>query len=97
MSDTETGFFRRVWEHLLSFGAYPEESVKHRGRRRVIVGTLWVSLPYIMVFALWGTQAIDAYLSGVVLVWIAALNLGTLLLLRRYPHGYTAIIQARHG
>jgi hypothetical protein len=34
---------RRLTEWLLSFGAYPGESDTRRGKRRILVGAIWLA------------------------------------------------------
>ena len=50
-ADVAFSRLRRVLEYLLSFGAYPGEPGTQRGKRRIMVGAIWLAslgtLPYI--------------------------------------------------
>ena len=68
-------------ENLLGFGSYEGEAVIDSGRRRIVIGALWVSLPFIVASSLSG------FAKGVPLVAIvvgiqAVLHLGGLMFLK---------------
>ena len=84
--------FGHLREALLSFGAYPGETEERRGQRRIIVGALWFSLPFIAVFSLVVLLREDRFWVGVVLWSIASINLAVLVALKIYPRHYEQII-----
>lgn len=84
---------RRLWDYLLSFGAHENESEDRRGRRRIFVGALWYSIPFILLFPLATSFRRDHPWVVIVLAAIAAVNLGVLLALKRWPDRYVGIIQ----
>ena len=71
----------RALEYLLSYGAYPGEASNQRGKRRIIVGALWFSLPPILLSAL-AEEGAGLIASG---LGQTVVHLGALLLMRRYP------------
>ena len=52
MSDSSPGPLRRFSERLLEFGAYEGEDADQAGRRRIMVGTLWFSIPFVALAGL---------------------------------------------
>jgi adenylate cyclase len=83
-----------LWGFLLSFGSHPDEENDRRGRRRIFVGALWFSLPFLMVFSIAGAVREGRIWVAVVLWSIAAVNLTVLLAIKVYPRSYESIIQA---
>ena len=78
-------------EHLLGFGSYEGETTVDSGRRRIVIGALWVSLPFIVASSLSG------FAKGVPLVAIlvgiqAVLHLGGLMFLKLRPLWIVAIL-----
>lgn len=82
-----------LWEFLLSFGAHPDETDERRGQRRIFVGALWYSLPFIAVFSLAGAVREGRIWIAVILWSIATANLVVLIALKLYPRRYVHIIQ----
>lgn len=80
-----------LWEFLLSFGAHPDETDERRGQRRIFVGALWYSLPFIAVFSLAGAVREGRIWIAVILWSIAAANLVVLIALKLYPRRYVPI------
>ena len=93
MSESKIGSTRRLWEHLLSYGSHPGESVEHRGRRRILVGALWAALPYIVLLVFVVGLIEHAPLVNAVQIGTGAVFLASLVLLRRHPRSYWAILQ----
>ena len=87
------GRLRRFWEFLLTAGEYEGETRDQRGRRRIIVGILWVSVPFISLSA---TGAEGAWVSAMDLVK-ALSHLGALLALWAWPRRIAVIIQIALG
>jgi len=52
MSDSSPGPLRRFSERLLEFGAYEGEDADQAGRRRIMVGALWYSIPFVALASL---------------------------------------------
>jgi adenylate cyclase len=80
-------------ENLLGFGSYEGEAVIDSGRRRIVIGALWVSFPFIVASSLSG------FAKGVPLVAIvvgiqAVLHLGGLMFLKLRPLWIVAILTA---
>ena len=75
---------RYGFERLLNVGSYPGEDELKSGRRRVIVGAIWVSLPFIAL-----SSALDVaeglYLVALVVAIQAAFHLGGLVLIGTRP------------
>lgn len=78
---------------LLSFGAHADETDQRRGQRRIIVGALWFSIPFIAFFSLVGAVREGRIWVAVVLWSIAAVNLIVIISLRLYPRRYRMIVQ----
>ena len=78
---------------LLSFGAHADETDQRRGQRRIIVGALWFSIPFIAFFSLAGAVREGRIWVAVVLWSIAAVNLIVIISLRLYPRRYRMIVQ----
>ncbi len=72
---------RRFWEFLLTAGRYEEETRDQRGRRRIVVGILWVSVPGLIGSALGGPGPWLQAMGGLK----AATHLGLLLALWVIP------------
>ncbi|NND02592.1 MAG: adenylate/guanylate cyclase domain-containing protein [Acidimicrobiia bacterium] len=83
-----TSRLRRFVDYLLSFGSYEGESPDQKGRRRIIVGALWVSILPIALAAVLS--------SGTWLVVAGAIqtsaHFAALILLRLMPHRFAVII-----
>ena len=45
MATEHSSWVRRAWENVLTPGAHPGESAEQRGRRRILVGFLVISVP----------------------------------------------------
>jgi guanylate cyclase len=84
------GWLRRFWEFLLTAGEYKGETRDQRGRRRIVVGILWVSVPGLVGAALGGEGAWLVGLDGLK----AATHLGVLLLLWVWPRRIVALFLA---
>lgn len=80
-----------LWEFLLSFGAYPDEPERRRGGRRILVGAMWYSIPFIAVFSVAGPMREGRIWVGVVLWSIGVVNLAVLIALKLYPRSYETI------
>lgn len=93
MSESKDGLARRFWEYLLSYGSHPDESVEQRGRRRILVGALWAALPYIVLLVLVVEFTEPAPLVNAVQIGTGAVFVASLVLLRRHPRSYWAILQ----
>lgn len=76
--------FRHMFEWLLDFGSYADEDELRSGRRRVIVGAIWVSLPFVLLGALFDWLA-GAHLAAAVVAVQAIVHLVSLALLRLRP------------
>jgi guanylate cyclase len=81
----------RLSEVALSFGEYPEETEHQRGRRRIIVGSLWFGIFGILF------DAVSNSLEGLTLVAVGEFAQVTgaalgLLAFRRWPHRFTWIV-----
>lgn len=81
-----------LWEFLLSFGAYPDEPERRRGGRRILVGAMWYSVPFIPVFSAAGPLREGRFWVAVVLWSIGVVNLAVLIALKLYPRNYENII-----
>jgi len=84
---------QRFVEYFLSFGAYPEESITQRGRRRIVVGYAWIG----------STVTIGPIVQDLVggMPWVAFANsliivvaIPGLFLMRAKPHLFQAITNA---
>ena len=93
MDNSKAHPLNAVWEYLLSFGAYPDEPEERRGRRRIFVGALWYSIPFIATIPFAASLRNDRYWVVAVLAGIAVVNLGVLVALKLYPRRYVGIIQ----
>ena len=89
MSRWNAGVLRRFSERLLSIGGHAEETVEQRGRRRIMVGALGFSLPFVVLPAL-----------GAAGPWVAVAELGKgvahisgLLVLRRSPRLFRPVLR----
>ncbi len=81
---------KRFWEYLLSFGAYPEESVEQRGKRRILIGAFWIA----------NTLSIPELVTQLGTFWIAVLTGATIVsgyaaifAIRRWPRRFALIFQ----
>jgi guanylate cyclase len=90
MSDSKSRRLPRLSEKLLSFGEYPGEGAEDRGRRRIMVGAVWFSLPFVTLAGLDG----PADWVRVLDFGKAFLHLGGLLVLRRFPRRFRPVL---HG
>jgi adenylate cyclase len=79
---------RRVVEYPLSFGEYAGEPADQRGRRRVMVGALCFSIPFI---ALPSLAAPGPWVSAMYLTKASA-HLLTALALRRFPRNFGPLV-----
>jgi adenylate cyclase len=70
-------WFGKEFERLLNVGSYPGEDELRSGRRRVIIGAIWVSLPFIALSSVLDV-AEGVYLVAVVVAVQAAFHLGGL-------------------
>lgn len=84
--------FGDLREALLSIGAHPGEAEERRGQRRIIVGALWFSLPFIAAFSLIVVLREERFWVGVVLWSIGVVNMAVLSALKVYPRHYERII-----
>jgi class 3 adenylate cyclase len=78
-------------ERLLGFGSYEGEATVDSGRRRIVIGALWVSLPFIV------GSSLSGFAKGVPLVAIlvgiqAVRHLGGLMFLKLRPLWIVAIL-----
>jgi hypothetical protein len=69
---------------LLAFGSYEGETPVDSGRRRIVVGALWVSLPFIVASSLSGL-AKGVPLVAVIVAIQAILHLSGLIFLKQRP------------
>lgn len=81
----------RAFEFLLSFGAYEGESELKSGRRRVVVGALWISLPFI-AFSATVNLSDGETLVALVVVMQVIMHSGALVSLRQWPHRIVLIL-----
>ncbi|MBT8216498.1 MAG: adenylate/guanylate cyclase domain-containing protein [Acidimicrobiia bacterium] len=81
---------RRFWGFLLEAGAYEEETRDQRGRRRIVVGILWVSVPGLIGASLSGEGPWVMAMDGLK----AATHLGMLLALWVWPRRIAALFMA---
>jgi guanylate cyclase len=77
-------------EFFLASGAYPEEPQIDRGRRRLFVGALWVSLLILGLFTILRLLAREP-LAALVVGMQFTIHLGVLLALRARPHWLVAL------
>ena len=87
------GWLRRFWEILLTAGEHAEETRDQRGRRRIVVGILWVSVPFIGLSA-----------AGAEGAWVSAMDalkalshVGALLALWVWPRRVAVVIHSALG
>ena len=74
----------QVVAYLLGFGSYEGETQIDRGRRRIVVGALWISLPFIVASSLFDV-ADEVPLVAILVGIQAVLHLGGLILVRQRP------------
>lgn len=75
---------RNGFERLLNMGSYPGEDELRSGRRRVIVGAIWISLPFIVLSAVLDVGQ-GVHLAALVVAIQAAVHLGGLVALAIWP------------
>lgn len=90
LQDSRPSAARRFSEWLLSFGEYPEEPLHQRGRRRVIVGAIGYSLPFVAL----ATLGAPGFWVAVVYGFKVVAHFGGLLVLRRYPKLYRPVFHS---
>ena len=86
----------RWFESLLTFGEYDGEDELARGRRRVLVGAVWLSLPFIALSSLLKISEL-AYLVAVAGGLQAAIHLAALFALRIRPKSIGIIFAVVFG
>lgn len=82
------GQFQRLRDSILSVGEFPGETADQRGRRRIIVGILWVSAIAISLGALNGEGPWVSALDGLK----AFSHFGALIALRFFPRRIALIL-----
>ena len=85
---------RRLRERLLSVGAYPEEPSIQRGKRRIVVGLVWATLPFLALTTVGFASEGKPWLA-VLFLFGTADAVATLLLLRLRPLWFKWIVNAQ--
>lgn len=87
---------RRLWDYLLSFGAYPGEAATQRGRRRLIVGAYWIGTTAAIVSVLIDFGA-GSFWVGVLDAVTVVVGYASLIALRLRPRRFALIIHVSLG
>ncbi len=56
---------RSLWEWMLHFGAYPDESAEQRGKRRILVAVLWIATTLTTLATFGGLEEGGAWSVGI--------------------------------
>ncbi len=84
MSDSSPGPLRRFSERLLAFGAYEGEDADQAGRRRVMVGALWYSIPFVALAGL----GVVGFWMGVAIFAKPLAHALALVMLKLFPRSF---------
>jgi len=90
MPDSLSDRVRRASEYLLSFGAFEGEDTDQAGRRRVMVGAVWYSIPFV---ALAGLGSVGFWVTVAVVGKAVAHGLA-LVVLKLFPRSFRPVF---HG